>query len=370
VYLFRGPADEVLYVGTAVDLRRRVGQYFNGADPRTRMKEMVALATRVDHVECAHDLEAGVRELRLLAAHAPPYNRRSKFPHRWWWVVLTDEPFPRFSVVRAPKHDRTVGPFRARADAVETAALLARFTGVRTCTSRLGRSALHGPACAERELSPCPAPRDVTAADYATGPLRAERLMAGVDATALTEALAHIDHLAADGRYETAARLRDHAATAVESLWRGQRLRALTVVDELVAARPDGSGGWQLAVIRCGQLGAAGNANRGVPPMPVVDAICAGAQAILPAAAPLGGALVEETGLIARWLAQPGVRIVRTVTGDGVGYATPVAAAGGWAEWAALARSARLAAEQAVGEDYDVLYGPRAPRQVVLRAFG
>ena len=76
------------------------GQYFNGADPRTRMKEMVALATAVDHVECAHDLEAGVRELRLLAAHAPPYNRRSKFPQRWWWVVLTDEAFPRFSVVR------------------------------------------------------------------------------------------------------------------------------------------------------------------------------------------------------------------------------------------------------------------------------
>ena len=68
-------------MGTAVDLRRRVSQYFNGADPRTRMKEMASLATAVDHVECAHDLEAGVRELRLLAAHAPPYNRRSKFPH-------------------------------------------------------------------------------------------------------------------------------------------------------------------------------------------------------------------------------------------------------------------------------------------------
>ena len=103
VYLFRGPSAEVLYVGTAVDLRRRVGQYFNGADPRTRMKEMASLATAVDHVECAHDLEAGVRELRLLAAHAPPYNRRSKFPHRWWWLVLTDEAFPRFSAVRAPQ---------------------------------------------------------------------------------------------------------------------------------------------------------------------------------------------------------------------------------------------------------------------------
>ena len=129
VYLFRGPAAEVLYVGTAVDLRRRVGQYFTGADPRTRIKEMVTLAARVDHVECAHDLEAGVRELRLLAAHAPPYNRRSKFPHRWWWVILTHEAFPRFSAVRTPKRDSAVGPFRSRAEAVETAELLARFTG-------------------------------------------------------------------------------------------------------------------------------------------------------------------------------------------------------------------------------------------------
>ena len=149
VYLFRGPAAEVLYVGTAVDLRRRVAQYFTGADPRTRIKEMATLATGVDHVECAHDLEAGVRELRLLAAHAPPYNRRSKFPHRWWWVILTDEAFPRFSAVRAPqsgtavrphRYDGAVGPFRSRADAVETAELLARFTGVRTCTTRLARA--------------------------------------------------------------------------------------------------------------------------------------------------------------------------------------------------------------------------------------
>src|SRR6185369_15953968 len=111
-----------------------------------------SLTTRVDHVECAHELEAGVRELRMLAAHAPPYNRRSRFPHRWWWVVLTEEVFPRFSVVRAPRHDRVIGPFRSRADAADTAALLARFSGVRTCTRRLARSGVHGPACPEREV--------------------------------------------------------------------------------------------------------------------------------------------------------------------------------------------------------------------------
>ncbi|HYJ53994.1 MAG TPA: DEDD exonuclease domain-containing protein, partial [Mycobacterium sp.] len=344
VYLFRGPSGEVLYVGTAVDLRRRVSQYFNGADPRTRMKEMASLATAVDHVECAHDLEAGVRELRLLAAHAPPYNRRSKFPQRWWWVTLTDEAFPRFAVVRPPqsgsvvrpsRYDSAVGPFRLRADALEAAALIARFTGVRTCTNRLGRSAVHGPACPEREVSPCPGARDVGAGEYAVAARDALALIDGHSDGPLATALAHIAELAERHRYETAARLRDHTAATIDVLWRGQRLRALTSVEEMVAAAPDTERGWRLAVIRHGQLAAAGVAPRGVPPMPVVDALCAGAQVVLPTAGPLGGALVEETGLIARWLAQPGVRIVRAEPG----YCSPVSAAGRWSQWSASARA-------------------------------
>jgi DNA polymerase III subunit epsilon len=362
VYLFRGPSAEVLYVGTAVDLRRRVGQYFNGADPRTRIKEMASLATGVDHVECAHDLEAGVRELRLLAAHAPPYNRRSKFPHRWWWVSLTDEAFPRFSTVRVPKRDTAIGPFRSRADAVETAALLARFTGVRTCTTRLSRAALH--VCPERELSPCPAPQGITPIQYASAPARAVELIEGSDGRALGAVLAHIADLAERNRYETAARLRDQAAVAIDVLWRGQRLRALAAVTEMVAARPDGAGGWHLAVIRHGQLAAAGTARRGVPPMPVVDAICVGAQAVLPTEAPLGGALVEETALIARWLAQPGVRIVRAEPG----WASPAASAGRWAAWAASARSARAAADQVLGSD--LLSEPHPSREQLFGSTG
>jgi DNA polymerase III subunit epsilon len=400
VYLFRGPAAEVLYVGTAIDLRRRVSQYFNGSDRRGRIKEMVTLASAVEHVECAHPLEAGARELRMLAAHAPPYNRRSKFPHRWWWVVLSHEAFPRFSVIRAPRHHRAVGPFRSRTDATDTAALLARFTGVRTCTKRLARSALHGPACPQRVVSPCPAARDVTAAQYAAAAECAAALIDGLDNSALAAAIGQINDLADRQRYESAARLRDYTVAAVEVLWRGQRLRALAALPELVAAAPDGDGGWQLAVIRYGQLAAAGTARRGVPPMPVVDAIQAGAQAILPQSAPLGGALVEETALIARWLAAPGVRIVAVTGGDdaercdeekrrdisggddaercdeeerrdisggddaGTGWCSPLRSAGPWAQWATSARSARVAAEQAVtSRDSELLTEPHPSRE-------
>ena len=341
VYLFRGPGGEVLYVGTAVDLKRRVGQYFTGADPRGRMREMVALAQSVDHVECAHGLEAGVRELRLLAAHTPPYNRRSKFPHRWWWVTLTDEAFPRFAVVRTPR-GRAAGPFGSRADATTTAALLARFTGVRTCRTRLGRTGTHGPRCPEHEVSPCPADRGLDHAGYLPAVRLADAVIAGNDHRPLAAAIDQVRALAEHRRYEGAARLRDHTAVAVEALWRGQRLAALAAIPELVAARPDGAGGWRLSVIRFGRLAAAGTAVRGVPPLPVAAALRTGGQTVLPDDSPLGGAAVEETALLARWLAMPDTRMVSAEPG----WCTPVRAAGRFSAWAATARSARLAAEQ------------------------
>jgi DNA polymerase-3 subunit epsilon len=266
-------------------------------------------------------------------------------------------------VVRAPRHDRAIGPFRSRTDAADTARLLARCTGIRTCTTRLGRSARHGPACPEVEVSPCPAARDVTATQYAEATQRAADLIDGVDSSALDAAVRQVTALAGHGHFESAARLRDRTATAVEVLWRGQRLRALAALPELIAAAPDGSGGYHLAVIRHGQLAAAGSARRGVPPMPVIDAIHAGAQAILTAPAPLGGALVEETALIARWLVAPGVRIVRVA--DDIGWASPLRSAGAWAGWAATARSARVAAHQdpVPGADSDLLAEPHPTRE-------
>ena len=125
-------------------------------------------------------------------------------------------------------------------------------------------------------------------------------------------------------------------------LWRGQRLSALAAVSELVAAAPDGAGGWQLAIIRHGRLAGAGCAGAHVPPMPVIAALRSSAQVVLPHQAPLGGALVEETALIARWLAAPGVRIV-AAAGT---FASPIHSAGMWLEWAATARSAQHAASE------------------------
>ncbi len=91
VYLFRDQRGRVLYVGKAKDLRARVRSYFTSSEMRQRIVEMVAIAHDVSPIVCATDLEAQVRELRLIAQHKPPYNRRSKFPERSVWVKLTVE---------------------------------------------------------------------------------------------------------------------------------------------------------------------------------------------------------------------------------------------------------------------------------------
>ncbi len=72
VYVFKGPREEVLYVGTSRDLRTRVRTYFTASETRSRMSEMVQLAVSVTPIVCATTLEAQVRELRLIAEHKPP----------------------------------------------------------------------------------------------------------------------------------------------------------------------------------------------------------------------------------------------------------------------------------------------------------
>jgi DNA polymerase-3 subunit epsilon len=144
--------------------------------------------------------------------------------------------------------------------------------------------------------------------------------------------------LATGQRFEDAARRRDRLAGLILALERAQRLAALAAVPELVGARPDGHGGWELAVLRHGRLVAAGVARRGVPPMPVVEALRLGAQTIIPGAGPLRGAPAEEVGLVHRWLTTDGTRLVYADPP----WTEPARGAASWRPWAERARPVSL----------------------------
>jgi DNA polymerase-3 subunit epsilon len=333
VYLFRGARDEVLYVGTSGDLARRVRSYFTAGERRRRVRDMVALAERVDTVVCAHALEASVRELRLIAAHRPRYNRRSRNPQRGWWVAATVEPFPRLSVVTTAR-DGALGPFgsrRAAATAVET---LLDAVPLRGCTPRIPARGGTASPCVLHELGRCGAPCAglQTVDEYAPAVHSLARLVEGEDTAAIGRLADAIEALAVRERFEDAARHRDRLAALILALARTQRLAALAGVEELVGARPDGRGGWEVAVLRHGRLAAAGVAPRGTPPMPVIDALRLGATTVLTGPGPLHGAPIEEVRLLHRWLATGGTRLVHGH------WAEPARGAPSWEEWAARAR--------------------------------
>ncbi|HEY0698627.1 MAG TPA: DEDD exonuclease domain-containing protein, partial [Micromonospora sp.] len=318
VYIFRAADDRPLYVGTSQDVATRVRSYFTAAEKRARMSEMIAAAERVEAVECAHALEAEVRELRLIAAHAPPYNRRSKFPERVVWLKLTDEAYPRLSVVRAlgPDDDAYLGPFSSRRTAELAAAGVHDALPLRQCTHRLStRSTI--PACALAELGRCPAPCEhrIPVAEYARLAEVFRTATAGDPRPLVDALLARIGALSEVQRYEEAATVRARLVALLRATVRMQRLRGLTRIAELAAARRAADGGWEIAVVRHGRLAGAATAPPGVHPRPVLDLVRTTAETVLPGHGPVPAASAEETERILSWLEKPETRLVEASAG-------------------------------------------------------
>ncbi|WP_226921265.1 DEDD exonuclease domain-containing protein [Georgenia subflava] len=321
VYQFVGPGGEVLYVGTAVNLRRRVRQYFTAAEKRARIGEMLDIATGVRTVPCATALEARVRELRQIAELDPPYNRRSRRPERRPWLRLTDEAFPRLSVVRrVPATDlhRALGPFSSRGSATAAMEALQEIAGLRRCTPRLPAVPRAGAnACVLAEMGRCGAPctggQDGRAYAVAIAPVRAA-LASDVD-QAVATIRERIAGLAAQQRYEEAATERDRLRALLQGARRTERLRPLVTTPEIVAARRRDEGGWEIVLVRHGRLAGTAVSPHGADPMAVVASLRAGGEAVPPPADACGAAPVEESELVADWLEQAGVRLVDVVPG-------------------------------------------------------
>ncbi|MGH3320870.1 MAG: DEDD exonuclease domain-containing protein [Streptosporangiaceae bacterium] len=313
VYVFEDASGRPLYVGRSGDLRSRVRSYFTGAETRGRVRDMLGLAERVTPIVCATGLEAEVRELRLIAGHKPPYNRRSRFPERSLWLKLTVEPFPRLAITRSVRDDRAsyLGPFPSTRLAQLARDALHEAFPLRECTLRLSPRRLHS-ACALAELGRCGAPcegREPVDA-YAVHVSAASAAMTG-DVRPVVDAMRRrIELLCRELRYEDAAAQRDRLAAFVRTAARMQRLAALASCRQLVAARPAFGGGFELSVVRHGRLAAAGVAPPNADPRPYLHALVASAEAVRPGPGPTPCASAEEMECVLRWLEAPGARLI------------------------------------------------------------
>jgi DNA polymerase-3 subunit epsilon len=313
VYLFRGPKDDVLYIGTSRNIRARARSYFTKSETRSRMAEMVQIAQRIEGIACASALEAQVRELRLIGRHKPPYNRRSRNQDKVSWLKLTREAWPRLSVVRAILDDDAdyIGPFRGRGAAEGAITALHDTFRIRQCTQRLAQNSQKSP-CVLAEMGHCLSPCDGSAdpETYFAEVSGLREAMLGNPAALIDNVTDKMNALAANERYEDAAIWRDRLTAFLRAAARTQRLRELTGTDELVAAapRPDG---WEIHVFRFGRLAAAGVMPHGALTEVWVDSLVSAAESVEGGFGPAPAATAEETECLLRWLDQDGIRMVR-----------------------------------------------------------
>ena len=306
-YQFVDERDEVLYVGKATNLRSRLRTYF-GQDSRRKIADLVRQTARVQWEQTPTTLEAEVLEVRQIHQHRPRYNRRSTRPEAAMYVALTDEAFPRLSVVKAPKpsHRRTIGPLPSRRLATVLVETINEVLPLRTCTPRL-RLAQNHPACVLKDLGRCGAPCDGSQSRDEYEQV-VDQLHALLDdpSLLLTPLRERMDAYASEGRYERAATVRTRLHEAARVIASARDRAMIANLPLLVAARPNGET-FEVVALDHGRLTASTRVSS-LHDDVVTAALSARGPTVF--ADPPAREDAEEHSLVLAWLARPDVRVI------------------------------------------------------------
>ena len=215
VYRMLDGEGKILYVGKAINLRRRVLSYFSGKAANLRIMRMVSLVRDIQVTITASEVEALLLEDRLIKKHAPPYNVMLRDDKSYPWIELGTGEFPSIRLRRGPVHQpevRRFGPFPSVRGVRRTLGHLQREFRLRTCTDH--QFANRKRPCLEYQLQRCSAPCVdlVGKSDYDAQVQAVIRLLEGDTQTLLDQLKAEMDGVVAQRQYEKAVVLRDRIA--------------------------------------------------------------------------------------------------------------------------------------------------------------
>jgi len=154
VYIMKNVDDEVIYVGKAKVLKRRVKSYFDNTPKTQKTNALVACIDHFDYILTNSEFDAFSLENNLIKKYKPKYNILLKddktFPY---FKIDMKEKYPRLTIVRRPKHEQGVlifGPYVTGTRISELLSLIKSAYPVRWCNinfdkkPRLERACLHG----------------------------------------------------------------------------------------------------------------------------------------------------------------------------------------------------------------------------------
>lgn len=214
VYRMFGAGDELLYVGKARNLKKRVSTYFLRASGNPRIESMVSQIRRVEVTVTRTEDEALLLEANLIKEFGPRYNVMYRDDKSYPYVRFSAHRYPRISYYRGAKQagERYFGPFPSASAVRETLNTLQKLFQLRPCRDSF--FAHRDRPCLQHQIKRCSAPCVglIGEADYGAELRKAERLLEGKADELADEIAVGMQNAADRLDFELAARLRDQIA--------------------------------------------------------------------------------------------------------------------------------------------------------------
>ncbi len=204
-YRFKDGSKNVIYIGKAKNLRKRVKSYFQKRinDPKTEV--MLSKVEAVDYIVTANETEAFILENNLIKRYQPKYNINLKDSKRYSYIELTNEDFPRLLIGRRRTgNSKFYGPFVNAGSRDHILYVLRRNFKIRTCNKMPKR------ACLRYHINLCGGPciGKITREQYLRNIDNIQHILKGSSRRLVTDLTTEMTQASSTLEYERALELR------------------------------------------------------------------------------------------------------------------------------------------------------------------
>ncbi len=256
VYRMYDEAGDVIYVGKAKDLKKRVSSYFREKVDRVKTQVLVKQIADMDVTVTNTEAEALILENTFIKKYRPRYNVLLRDDKSYPYIILTDHQHPRLGFHRGARRTKGeyFGPFPNGAAVRESLRLMQKIFPVRQCEDSYYRA--RSRPCLQYQLQRCLAPcvNVCTDEEYAEQVGFAKQFLQGKNQQVIDELVGKMENASAALDFEKAARYRDQIAMLRRTQERNSVTGAQQELDVIGLARGNGVTTVQMLFVRDNHL--------------------------------------------------------------------------------------------------------------------